>query len=216
MNDSNPSDNWDPIPAGAIDMDIDRTPDVSDTDTQWGPMLGQAVYRRNNSSGNWTTSTRSRTDNSHWGQPNEYCPSEATTYKEWTPANFSAELDKFNAIGNTYHDIGLLWGARLMSPTGIFSATTNDDPNVVRHMVFMTDGKTQSNGSDLSAYGLNWWDRRQNDGTSGPSSAWLISNIDGRSQAVCKWIRDNNITLWVISYGRCQRGNRYRSEGMRR
>jgi len=217
INDDDPSDNWDPIPAGALDMNVDLEPTPGNSDTQWGPMLNEAYYLRfkfDPARVDWfftldTISSSSNESINHYiGDTGQFitrlptfCPSEAAVTKQWTAENFSNYLDGLEAIGNTYHDIGMLWGARLMSPTGIFSAINNDVPNIQRHMVFMTDGQTQSITNDVSAYGVNWFDRRQNDGTTGPSNVWFNSNINARTQALCKWVRNNNITLWVISYG---------------
>ncbi len=57
----------------------------------------------------------------------------------------------------TYHDIGMLWGARLLSPTGIFAdenAFTAEGGAIERHMIFMTDGSTQTQLDNVYAYGL--------------------------------------------------------------
>lgn len=210
--DNSPRDNWDPVPSTAQDMDIDSAPSTSDPTTQWGPALPGLLYGREKYNGsNWYytrdtlirytdgTSSENNTDVDTVSGP---CPAQSALYKEWTPTQFSSYLDGLTPGGNTYHDIGLLWGARLMSPTGIFSALTDDvDVDVQRHMVFMTDGDTYAQPQTYAAHGLHWWDRRQNDGVTDPTEDWLIDNIDGRSQAICKWIKNKNITLWVISYG---------------
>ncbi len=54
LTDSDPSDDWDPIPDEALDMDIDTVPDSSDPDTLWGPLLTGAVWLREDGSGNNT------------------------------------------------------------------------------------------------------------------------------------------------------------------
>jgi Flp pilus assembly protein TadG len=210
--DNSPLDNWDPVPTTAQDMDIDSTPSTSDPTTQWGPALPGVLYGREKYDGsNWYyttdtlirytdgTSSENNTDVDTVSGP---CPAQSALYKEWSPTQFATYLNGLSPSGNTYHDIGLLWGARLMSPTGIFSSITDDsETGIERHMVFMTDGDTYAQPQTYAAHGLHWWDRRQNDGVSAPSQQWLIDNIDGRSQAICKWIKNKNITLWVISYG---------------
>jgi Flp pilus assembly protein TadG len=210
--DNSPRDNWDPVPSDAQDMDIDSPPSLTDPNSQWGPALPGLLYAREKYDGsNWYytrdtlirytdgTSSENNTDVDTVSGP---CPAQSALYKEWTPTQFSTYLNGLNPGGNTYHDIGLLWGARLMSTTGMFSAITDDiDADVQRHMVFMTDGDTYAQPQTYAAHGLHWWDRRQNDGVSDPTQQWLIDNIDGRSQAICKWIKNKNITLWVISYG---------------
>ena len=50
-----------------------------------------------------------------------------------TATAFDDYVDRLHpANGNTYHDIGLIWGARLESPTGIFSADNALTPTAAR------------------------------------------------------------------------------------
>jgi Flp pilus assembly protein TadG len=196
---------WNPIPIAAKDMDIDLVPSTTDPTTQWGPILKDVVYGRN-----WNGS---RTKNNlgpndfdyNEGSVNQYdpsCPMPAKLYQEWDPAVFETYVNTLTPTSYTYHDIGLLWGARLMSPTGIFSnLTAPANRDIQRHMIFMTDGDTNADISSYSAYGMDWWDRRQNDGSAAPSDAWLEANINSRTQAICTWVKNKNISLWVISFG---------------
>lgn len=212
--DSDPSDNWDPIPDTAFDMDIEMAPDPDDAATFWGPLLGGAIYTRDIQNVGYTTNAFQTSSNStsNWHSYNglnydvdtigESCPTEAQLYQEMNATAFSAYMTGLRTGGNTYHDIGLLWGARLMAPNGIFSDITSDtDAWVERHMVFMTDGDTSVSNTNYSAYGIHWWDRRQNDGTSVPSNTWLTANVNARTQAICDWVKDENITLWVVAFG---------------
>ncbi len=223
LSDNNPFDEWDPIPIEeAIDMDIDRAPETGNTDTQWGPMLSGVLYRRTSLNfvsngqawiGNQTRSnvtvTAANIANAYPGyeglpmiQPTVRCPSESRLNQEWSPDAYKSYVNSLTTGGNTYHDIGLLWGARLMSPTGIFSAL-NATPNrqIQRHMIFMTDGGTMADPYDYSAYGLHWYDRRQTILSSAPTNIVLQDNIDARTAALCNAIKNQNITLWVVSFG---------------
>jgi hypothetical protein len=212
ITDMTPRDAWNPVPSAARDLDIDSPPSTSDPATQWGPSLPSVLYTRHkNISGSYepTLEQINRTTNSTSGDGtydvstmSGPCPAQASLYREWNPTEFTTYLNTLNPTGNTYHDIGLAWGARLMSPTGMFSALTDDsETGIERHMVFMTDGDTYATPQSYAYHGIHWWDRRQNDGTSAPSQQWLIDNIDGRSQEICRWIKSKGITLWVISYG---------------
>lgn len=218
INDNDPSDNWDPIPDDAYDMNIEMAPDPDTASTLWGPMLAGAIYVRNirDGSGNsqYTTNNfqTSSSSTSTWhsyngnsydaGTVGENCPTQAQLYQEMDASAFAAYMASLRTGGNTYHDSGLLWGARLMAPNGIFSDITSDtDTWVERHMVFMTDGDTVASNTNYAMHGVHWWDRRQNDGTSAPSDDWLESNINARTQAICDWVKDQNITLWVVAFG---------------
>ncbi|MGD9811042.1 MAG: TadE/TadG family type IV pilus assembly protein, partial [Sphingobium sp.] len=125
--DGNPSDDWDNFPsspANAYDMDIDMAPSSGNPATQWKPALWGAVWARksggtNTTSDVYTTSTLSRNLNFY------NCgvtPSRKLTQYSGTSgaANLRDYVNTMVPNGNTYHDIGLIWGGRLMSPTGIF------------------------------------------------------------------------------------------------
>lgn len=210
--DSNPSDDWDPIPASAYDMNIDMEP-TADTATKWGPMLPSAVWERylvTTVSGIKTrSSTRTlgdvfvgRDDGVTMPNSSSNCPTAARKFEIWTPTNFRNYVNGMAVGGNTYHDIGLLWGARIMSPTGIFAALNAPDNTLIqRHMVFMTDGETNVIDDDYSAYGVHWYDRRQTPTGTAPTNTQLNNMTDARTAALCTAIKNKNINLWVVSYG---------------
>ncbi len=201
LTNSDPSTAWDPIPAEALDMDIDLVPDTSDPDTLWGPLLPNAVWLRTDSSGSMTRADR-KTTSSQPNASNTNCPTAARFYQGWNATAYKNYVNSLQTGGNTYHDIGLLWGARLMSPTGIFAdQTAPADITIQRHMVFMTDGDTSTSNTNYSPYGVHWYDRRQTDPSSAPSSTLLGDNVNARTEALCKAIKNKNITLWVVSYG---------------
>ena len=212
--DSNPSDDWDPIPSTALDMDIDLVPATSNVASQWGPMLPSAIWQRYlvNTDGSGTKSRSStRTTSNIWVGRNdgvsmptlgESCPTAAKKFQTWTPSNFRTYVNSLETGGYTYHDIGLLWGARIMSPTGIFSAlNAPTNMTIERHMVFMTDGETNVVNDDYSAYGVHWYDRRQTPTGTAPTNSQLNALTDARTAALCKAIKNKNINLWVVSYG---------------
>nr|WP_284732188.1 TadE/TadG family type IV pilus assembly protein [Sphingobium nicotianae] len=203
--DYNPSDEWSPIPSTAKDMDIDLMPDPSDPTTQWGPVLPDAVWGRYTGSG--------------WGASNSYdpvtttddldhnitttCPAQAKKLQTWyTSSGFVTYVNSLVATGNTYHDIGMMWGARFISPTGIFASENAATPTggaIQRHIIFMTDGDTNTAVDNYSSQGIPWWDRRQT--TYAPSGGNTDDILDARLDALCTAIKNKNITLWVVSYG---------------
>jgi Flp pilus assembly protein TadG len=212
--DSDPSNDWDPIPKTALDMDIDLVPTKSNTASQWGPMLPSVIWQRylvnTDGSGNKSRSSTRTTSNVWVGKDDgvsmptvgESCPTAAKKFQTWTPSDFRTYVNSLTTDGNTYHDIGLLWGARIMSPTGIF-AELNAPPNttIERHMVFMTDGDTYTEDFNYSAYGVHWYDRRQTPVGTEPTRDLLNDLTNARTVALCKAIKDKNINLWVVSYG---------------
>jgi hypothetical protein len=180
---------------------------TTDATTQWGPALPGVIYTRNaigNNTSNWNTAA-SDTATDYGNGSSFFCPTEARRLQTWTDATvFDDYVDSLVTDGNTYHDIGLLWGARFASPTGIFAADNDYTPQggeIERHIIFMTDGDTNTGTSDYTAYGLPWFDRRQTSASTAPTQALLDEQVDLRFAAICTAIKNKNITLWVISFG---------------
>lgn len=199
---------FDPIPAAAYDLNIDLVPN-SDA-TRWRPALPDVIYTRSATSGSgsgsgWSTAAVNNTTTNYNNGSTYSCPSEARKLQEWPTASvFDDYVDGLIPDGATYHDIGLLWGARLMSATGLFAsenAYTPDGGEIERHLIFMTDGDTNANDYDYAAYGLPWFDRRQTGSASAPTKAQLDEQVNLRFVALCNAVKAKNITLWVISFG---------------
>ena len=197
------------VAAGANDLDIDSIP-TSNPDTQWGPALADLVFARAVTN-SWSQLNRDAqiTDADYYNNISYYCPVQAKKLQVWSGATaYDAYVDSLTASGNTYHDIGLLWGARFMSPTGIFASENAYTPTggqIQRNMIFMTDGDTNTNYTDYNAYGFPALDRRQTSELT-PSANTNISadtdaQVDARYAALCSAVKNRGITLWVISYG---------------
>jgi len=175
-------------PAGALDLDIDSAP--SDSASQWAPLWRQVAY------------TRSTLAASNSGSPaTSYCVPQAQALQTMEQTEFNAYADSLTAQGNTYLDIGMLWGARLTSPDGIFGDLVNDPPNnggnVQRHIIFMTDGDLVGANTQYQAYGIETLDRRVTDaGDQNQENA----RHSQRFRAICAAVRAKGIRLWVIAF----------------
>lgn len=196
--------NFSPIPSGAMDLDVNSLP-TSDIATMWKPALGDIEYSRRSGS---TYTTNAVTTTGDFSQPDDYCPAEGRKLQAWPDASaFDTYVDSLTPVGNTYHDIGLLWGARLLSPTGIFKSENQYTPQggeIERHLIFMTDGDTQTSTSNYAAYGYPWYDRRNiaaSDVGSSPGATDMNDEVNARFEALCTVVKNMNITLWVISFG---------------
>lgn len=203
---------YSPIPAGAKDLDIDLAPDVNDDTTRWRPALPQLTFLRKIIT-SYAEADRADVPSINVDYYNNfpyYCPTEARKLQSWpTASTFGSYVDSLTPSGNTYHDIGMLWGARLMSPTGIFgseNALTPQGGEIDRHLIFMTDGDAVSTPCDYSAYGVHFFDRRTTTDVGSASSCGqertaLDDQINARLVALCTAVKNKNITLWVISFG---------------
>jgi Flp pilus assembly protein TadG len=179
-------------PNSALDLDIDTAP-TSDNDTKWKPLWPSATYRRGMVAKSLTGTTSSASTG---------CPFASQLLTEMSEDDFGEYVDDLNATGSTYHDIGLLWGARISSPTGIFASTVTEEPDnsgtVSRHLIFMTDGELAPTATVNSAYGIEAIDRRVT--TDGKESSQM-TNHRSRYLAICEAIKARGIRLWVIAFG---------------
>ena len=203
---------YDPIPTDANDLDIDLIPNQGDDSTLWGPALPDVIYTRNDlGAGSSTWNLAEITTATEYINGSQYfCPTEAKKLAEWNdPTAFENYVDSLTPEGNTYHDIGMIWGARLMSPTGIFAsenALTPSGGEIERHLIFMTDGEACTGVGNYTAYGVNWFDRRQTDANAVPTegcgtSGTLTQQVNARLAGICSAVKNKNITLWVIWFG---------------
>lgn len=192
---------WATIPSDAYDADIDMIPSASTAHNSfWGPMLRGATWTRYSGGNRTLSNTTSGTAVSSGDVP---CPTEAKKLQEWTtPSPFVSYVDSLSPVGNTYHDIGMVWGARFISPTGIFASENAATPSgaaIQRHIIFMTDGDTMTDDDKYTAYGVTWWNRLQT--SYAPTTTDTDNIVNARLTALCTAIKNKNITLWVISFG---------------
>ncbi|MFA5965756.1 MAG: TadE/TadG family type IV pilus assembly protein [Sphingomonas sp.] len=201
---------YDPIPSGAKDLDLDSVPTPGDISTMWKPVLPDLIKTRNGTNSYYWTLNGSNTTNDYGNGSYYACPQEAKKLQSWTdPTAFDAYVDGLSPEGNTYHDIGLIWGGRLLSPTGLFAsenAYTPQGGEIERHMIFMTDGDPCTGINNYTAYGVNWYDRRTVGASTTPTegcttSGNLTAQVNARTAALCTAIKNKNITLWVITFG---------------
>lgn len=184
-------------PADAFDLDIDMAPDPADDNTRWRPMWSEVAYYRSGDSSSVTTSG---------SKASSACPRAARLMAEMDESEFDAYADSLFPQGNTYLDLGLLWGARLSSPDGIFKDNVDIDPEnggeVSRHLIFMTDGDMDPDPRIYSSYGVEINDRRvtydglSRDQTDTVAKARHLS----RFRAICSAIKDKGIRVWVIAF----------------
>lgn len=204
--------------ADAIDMDIDLVP-TSDENTKWRMLIPEIAYPRNSTVSSKPSNTGVRTVNSdsvsggnwqsfehHWPNGWGVCPAAAmklTTMTADDRDTFEDYVDSLQPLGGTYHDVGMVWGARLLSPSGLFAdenATAPNDRPISRHIVFMTDGDMAPNMPNLTAQGYEYLMQRVG-GSFDTSDAQLKSRHNNRFTQLCRAARQRGITIWVVSFG---------------
>lgn len=176
-------------PSSAFDLDIDSAP-TADPATKWAPMWRDVAYRRSTIAPSTSGTAASSS-----------CVPRAQLLRTMEQGEFNAYADSLTAQGNTYLSIGMLWGARLTSPDGIFGDLVKDDPanggSVQRHIIFMTDGAQESSSSIYHAYGIESLDRRvSSDGTTSQTDSRHLS----RFRAICDAVKAKGIRIWAIAF----------------
>jgi Flp pilus assembly protein TadG len=171
------NDSRDAAPSTALDLDIDRIPNSSD-DTKYAPY----IYDPKN------------------GSINTACPAEATELTEMTAADLDVLLAELQPTGNTYHDLGMIWGTRMISNGGMWGSSNPDtyqQIGVQRYIIYMTDGLIQTDRDSYSSYGLEINDKRV--------GATSDSDNNGRHTKrflmACNAAKAKSISIWTIAFG---------------
>ncbi|MBU0823512.1 MAG: pilus assembly protein [Alphaproteobacteria bacterium] len=210
-------------PSTALDMDVDTAP-TSDDDTKWKLLIPEIAFPRASGPGGTPSDqtveggiTKNSGDvsgeggtNGSWQNYSRYwsngwgvCPAAAmklTTQTASDRSSFNTYIDSLQPVGGTYHDAGMVWGVRLLSPDGMFADENATAPNnrpISRHIVFMTDGDMSANMGNLTFQGYEWIDKR----VGGTSDATLTTRHNNRFAQLCEKAKGKNITVWVVSFG---------------
>ena len=191
----------------ALDLDIDLVPNVGDPKTQWRPQYPNAIFERSlggGGSGSFTLAPVVTTDpwffQPGWIPNMAACPTPARKLGEMDASQLNTYLSTIVPSGTTYHDIGMIWGGRLLSPTGLYAGENGnvDGKTTSRNLIFLTDGQTEAYDIAYSAYGVEPLDQRRWRATS-PIS--LTETVEKRFGVACSEVRKRNITVWVIGFG---------------
>ncbi|BCA61627.1 hypothetical protein HMP09_0861 [Sphingomonas sp. HMP9] len=189
-------------PGSALDLDVTLPP--TSTASRWIPWWPNAEFNPD---------TRDE-----YTDP-KYCASAASRLKEYynDKTAFMTYINNLKPLGGTYHDIGVIWGARFISPDGIFASTnpvTNDqndpdNPKVLRgfsirkYMIFMTDGDLSPYLSVYTTYGAEERDKRvlgTSTGTTAQLAAEQLQRHLQRFRMACNAAKSEGIQLYVIAF----------------
>jgi Flp pilus assembly protein TadG len=179
------------IPTTAYDLQINLIP--SDDQTRWRPMFPGIEYSR--TGGSTSAATGSSLSSAA-------CPAPAVRLQAFNRGQMESYVNALNPTGSTYHDIGMLWGARMLSSGGIFadSPDTYAGMPVARHIIFMTDGQMDTDSGIYSFMGIERNDQRVA-GQSNPSENELNGRHLQRFRMICNAAKSMNISIWVIAFG---------------
>lgn len=196
-------------PANAYDMSIDMVP-TSDDDTKWKLFFPDFAFTRSSSDPVNDSDKNSFGENADDGDDTAACPVPAMKLTEMDAAGKTEFTNKIAALkpqGFTYHDTGMAWGARLLSPTGLFAdenATASNGRPISRHIIFMTDGEMTAPRDNYSHQGEEQVIARI--GATSDSNA--VARHNNRFVQLCEKAKnmqvgdnDAKVTIWVIGFG---------------
>jgi Flp pilus assembly protein TadG len=186
-----------PVPSGALDLNINDEPDEGNDDTKWKVMLSSIYYTRT-----------SATDGTKAASP--ACPAPMRQFEKVdttdpeVPDWMGNYLDGLVATGSTYHDIGMIWGARLASTRGMYKSNVlaGERNSVSRHVIFMTDGQMEPTNNAFSAYNIEGYEHKvaPPNSTDGANST-LATYHNNRFLAACQRAKEEGYTIWLIGFG---------------
>lgn len=185
------------VPADAYDLQIDTA--ATSTQTRWRPYWPDAVFNRTSSTNGSSLSSLNSACPSSARKLMSYASRDSAPTEDSSLSSFNSYIDGLTANGYTFHDIGMIWGARLLSPTGLFAAENASAPNgftISRHLIFMTDGEMNANSSAYSAWGL-----QKLDGREAPTSTNNLTSVHNRRlDIICDAAKRQGYTVWVIAF----------------
>ena len=190
------------IPSGAKDLDIDLIPG-SDA-TRWRPMVPDLIFTRTAGTAS-TTSNADAANTSGWIKNYAYsqgywaCPTEARRLAEWDRTALDTYVKGLQTVGGTYHDIGMIWGARFISTGGVFGDGCDyyNSMPCNRHVIFMTDGAQTAYCNVYTAYGVEQNDMRT---TGSGNCSNQLARHEQRFRMACNAAKNLGASLWVIGF----------------
>ncbi|WP_238995758.1 pilus assembly protein [Sphingomonas solaris] len=192
------------IPDSAEDLDIALVP-TNDPATKWKPYWPEVEFLANGAAyDDYQQYYYERTGDprGYTSRPQVACPvATVKRLQPWSRTALSTYLDQLNPDGGTYHDNGMIWGARLIARTGIFAG---DNPEtygsmpVSRQIIYMTDGIIDTGPTLYSTYGLEKWDQRVT-GTF-TSEDDQPARHNQRFKMMCAATKQMGVSIWVIAF----------------
>lgn len=196
--------------SASYDLDPERIPSSAAV-TRWKPMWPEVTYGRwnyGNTVPDYTDgdspSRLSLDDDSRRRSGFYSCGKPIKRLEKMTAAQVAAYVDAvdFKALGGTYHDVGMIWGTRLLSSKGIFASDNAGRAGAAaprKVLVFLTDGDMKPEEVIYGLYGIEYFDRRVSG--NGGSLTNLKAYHNARFLYECQRARDIGIDVWTVAIG---------------
>lgn len=183
---------WSQRTASNITISSDVTREDIDTVSTTDNNLKWREYDADN-----TTGTRGEV--AYYGNLARFCPASARKLTEIdSEDDFNTAVNAVTSLvgGYTNHDLGIMWGMRFLSSTGMFASENPEERGEMRvdkHLVFMTDGEMTADNNNYSAFGIPARRNRMN------GSGTLVAKHQARFLNACNRARQMGMTVWVIA-----------------
>ena len=163
-------------------------------------MYGKVVSRGQYCNGGGYSSSRCSNCTGYYGACNsDYCycrnsrPNTGCPYAYIMPLTSDrdallANVDEMVPEGNTLGNIGMAWGARVLSPEAPFQEGTDwDNQYWKKAIVMMTDGDNTLNNT----YSSYWFTNKNN---------MSVTKFNDRFEEVCQALKDKGVTVYTVTF----------------
>lgn len=118
--------------------------------------------------------------------PNTACTQSRVVPMTNSQTTLQSAINGLQTGGNTYGNVGMVWGYHLISPAAPFSeGVAFNDPDWSKTVIMMTDGDNTIN-STYSAYGAN--------------ATLTEADLDNRFLETCTNMKNEGITIYTITF----------------
>ncbi len=128
-----------------------------------------------------------------------FCPAAAkrlAVYASKSSFQTAATAALAKVGGYTNHDLGVMWGMRYLSSSGMYAAdnpTIYQQVPVSKHIIFLTDGVMTADSNNYSSFGIPAAEDRMTGGAS------LVQKHKDRFLNACARARSMGMTIWVVA-----------------
>jgi len=153
--------------------------DTNDDETpKWGMYRYPRICSQYNSNGTCRTYSNNN--------PNNGCTMSRIVPLTNSQSTLQTSINNLTANGNTYINVGLVWGWRVLSPTAPFTEGSEyGDPDWSKTIILMTDGNNEPL-STYSAYGAN--------------SSVTATQLNNKMMTVCSNAKAAGVTIYTITF----------------
>lgn len=200
--------------SASYDLDPEMIPTASAA-TRWKPAWADVTWARFNFAATWEQTSKDEDFTPYNNYPAVNASSNDRRRSGWyscgkpirTLAEMSADdvaryIDAadFRPVGGTYHDVGMIWGVRLLASKGIFAASNtgrSGQPTPKKVIVFLTDGDMSPSDGSYGMYGTEYYERRVSGGDLGNLKAYH----NARFLYECQQAARLGIDVWTVALG---------------